>query len=115
MRRRPPRSTRTGTLFPYAPLFRSDTRAGVGMIVALAMPVAIGAAALAVDVGSATLATRKLQGVADAAALAAATDPAHAHTAAEREIGRASCRERVCQYVSISVVAVSLTKKDRDT
>src|SRR3546814_18639512 len=29
------------------------------------------------------------------------------------EIGRASCRERVCQYVYISVVAVSL-KKNRD-
>src|SRR3546814_18623454 len=28
------------------------------------------------------------------------------------EIGRASCRERVCQYVSISVVAVSLKKKN---
>src|SRR3546814_20114487 len=27
------------------------------------------------------------------------------------EIGTASCRERVCQYVSISVVAVSLKKK----
>src|SRR3546814_18901735 len=27
------------------------------------------------------------------------------------EIGRASCRERVCQYVLISVVAVSLKKK----
>src|SRR3546814_2857999 len=27
------------------------------------------------------------------------------------QIGRASCRDRVCQYVSISVVAVSLTKK----
>src|SRR3546814_12648801 len=27
------------------------------------------------------------------------------------EIGRASFRERVCQYVSLSVVAVSLTKK----
>src|SRR3546814_18037511 len=27
------------------------------------------------------------------------------------EIGRASCRERVCQYVSISVVAVLLKKK----
>src|SRR3546814_16850617 len=26
------------------------------------------------------------------------------------EIGRASCRERVCQYVSMSVVAVSLKK-----
>src|SRR3546814_16340195 len=28
-----------------------------------------------------------------------------------KEIGRASCRERVCQYVSISGVAVSLKKK----
>src|SRR3546814_21117669 len=27
------------------------------------------------------------------------------------EIGRASCREGVCQYVSISVVAVALNKK----
>src|SRR3546814_15215823 len=27
------------------------------------------------------------------------------------ETGRASCRERVCQYVSISVVAVSFKKK----
>src|SRR3546814_17974071 len=29
----------------------------------------------------------------------------------EAKIGRASCRERVCQYVSISVVAVSLKQK----
>src|SRR3546814_17862847 len=29
----------------------------------------------------------------------------------DRKIGRASCRERVCQYVSISVVAVSLKKQ----
>src|SRR3546814_20050238 len=28
-----------------------------------------------------------------------------------REIGRASCRERVCQYVELSAVAVSLKKK----
>src|SRR3546814_14981586 len=28
-----------------------------------------------------------------------------------QQIGRASCRERVCQYVSISVVAVSLKQK----
>src|SRR3546814_11378689 len=28
-----------------------------------------------------------------------------------RKIGRASCRERVCQYVEISVVAVSVKKK----
>src|SRR3546814_15809023 len=32
-----------------------------------------------------------------------------------QQIGRASCRERVCQYVSISVVAVSLKTKDSDT
>src|SRR3546814_18342894 len=32
-------------------------------------------------------------------------------TASLEKIGRASCRERVCQYVSISVVAVSLKKK----
>src|SRR3546814_18070017 len=30
-----------------------------------------------------------------------------------REIGRASCRARVCQYVYISVVAVSLKKKKK--
>src|SRR3546814_16605085 len=30
------------------------------------------------------------------------------------EIGRASCRERVCQYVSISVVAGSLKKKKQE-
>src|SRR3546814_12342854 len=30
---------------------------------------------------------------------------------AAREIGRASCRERVCQYVEISVVDVSLKPK----
>src|SRR3546814_11304803 len=32
-------------------------------------------------------------------------------SASRPEIGRASCRERVCQYVLISVVAVSLKKK----
>src|SRR3546814_14906062 len=31
------------------------------------------------------------------------------------EIGRASCRESVCQYVSFSVVAVSLKKKTLST
>src|SRR3546814_19652029 len=31
-----------------------------------------------------------------------------------QQIGRASCRERVCQYVSNPMVAVSLTKKYRN-
>src|SRR3546814_1868938 len=30
------------------------------------------------------------------------------------KIGRASCRERVCQYVEISVVAVALKKKKKE-
>src|SRR3546814_17867818 len=40
-------------------------------------------------------------------------DQRHGRNAAlkDQEIGKASCRERVCQYVSISVVAVSLKKK----
>src|SRR3546814_13930674 len=33
-------------------------------------------------------------------------------TAADDEIGRATCRERVCQYVEISVVAVSCKKTE---
>src|SRR3546814_16061790 len=37
-------------------------------------------------------------------------DPLELLTRVE-EIGRASCRERVCQYVSISEVAVSVKKK----
>src|SRR3546814_20775775 len=32
----------------------------------------------------------------------------------EGEIGRASCRERVCQYVSISGAAVALKKQQKD-
>src|SRR3546814_20497214 len=33
---------------------------------------------------------------------------------APKETGRASCRERVCKYVSLSVVPVSLKKKIQD-
>lgn len=55
-----------------------ERRAGVGIMVAAAMPVLIGATALAVDLGSAMLETRQLQGAADAAAMAAAGDPSRA-------------------------------------
>src|SRR3546814_15191789 len=37
-----------------------------------------------------------------------------AHGAGYLQIGRASCRERVCQYVYISVVALSLKKKNKN-
>src|SRR3546814_19851313 len=46
-----------------------------------------------------------------AQAIARVTQARAGLRAANAEIGRASCRERVCQYVSISVVAVSLKIK----
>src|SRR3546814_17547090 len=38
--------------------------------------------------------------------------PLHIFEPRYKEIGRASCRERVCQYVYLSVHAVSLKKKE---
>src|SRR3546814_11511765 len=42
-------------------------------------------------------------------------DAMQPHIRAFVEIGRASCRERVCQYVSISLVAVPLKKNKKNT
>ncbi|UVO51838.1 pilus assembly protein TadG-related protein [Sphingomonas sp. SUN019] len=60
-----------------------DQRGGAGIMVAAAMPILIGMGALAVDVGSVQLETRRLQGIADAAAIAAASNPGNAQGAAE--------------------------------
>src|SRR3546814_13488451 len=74
MIRRPPRSTRTDTLFPYTTLFRScDHPEGV--------------VGLAHGLGTD-------DGISDGCVIPAAQVSGDA-----REIGRASCRERVCQYV----------------
>ncbi len=59
------------------------------MLVGLALPILIGMAALAVDLGSAAIDTRRLQGIADAAALAAASDPTHAQANAQAVIDAA--------------------------
>ena len=50
-----------------------DRRGGVGVFIAGAMPLLLGVAALVVDLGTVQLDARRLQGVADNAALAAAT------------------------------------------
>lgn len=65
---------------------RRDERGGAGMIVAAAMPILIGIGALAVDVGSVQLDTWRLQGLADAAAIAAASNPGNAQSAAEAAV-----------------------------
>src|SRR3546814_11588333 len=89
MLRRPPRSTRTDTLFPYTTLFRSLWRARGNE----AVPRPGHSARRAVDDDHRCRKLSRLCGR-HPGALA---DGADAETG--REIGRASCRERVCQYV----------------
>src|SRR3546814_11263475 len=83
MIRRPPRSTRTDTLFPYTTLFRS------GAIVAVTLIYRQRVWTLLTG-----LADRETRNYALKLALAFVIT-----AALGMEIGRASCRERVCQYV----------------
>src|SRR3546814_11896408 len=118
MRRRPPISTRTDTLFPYTTLFRSDrgsrrARLGTGTRkVGAAGRCAVAGAdpkqpLLAPDPSAAL----PRVGVARAGRRGSRPDRtlvgpptgvaavAPARLPGTQEIGRASCRERVCQYV----------------
>src|SRR3546814_11283317 len=117
MIRRPPRSTRTDTLFPYTALFRSHhhliaVRAGdadgarsaraaheARILVIIASFIGVGAAltrAAETDVGEIGFGTVKA--AADRYLL---MDPGNEVSVWRQteQIGRASCRERVCQYV----------------
>ena len=60
-----------------------DTGGSVSMMMAMSFITLLGAAALAVDVGSLFLQSRKLQGIADLAAMAAARDVGRATSAAQ--------------------------------
>src|SRR3546814_12424907 len=102
MIRRPPRSTRTDTLFPYTTLFRSKRgflRQSLWLIMNTFAYNAISAGRLVKrDVGMAADGFRAARyGL---QALKPRPRPTAADLAAMREeIGRASCRERVCPYV----------------
>lgn len=78
------------TIFPTIRILAADRRGGVSILTAFGLTMLIGSAALAVDVGSLHLDRRKLQGIADAAALAAAGRPGEERAAAERIIA-ANC------------------------
>src|SRR3546814_12080079 len=106
MIRRPPRSTRTDTLFPYTTLFRSVDAADhqIGEVEAAAGRGRI-ADAHPVDNDERLLALRAADTqIGDAAERAIVRD-GDARQAREQvgrravQIGSASCRERVCQYV----------------
>src|SRR3546814_11780889 len=106
MIRRPPRSTRTDTLFPYTTLFRSLTLAVLIEIdtdghrsgVAPEDPVLI-------DIAAALNSSQAANGawlagvMTHAGASYDCQSTADIAAMAEQEIGRASCRARVCQYV----------------
>src|SRR3546814_17006617 len=102
MIRRPPISTRTDTLFPYTTLFRSGGR--VGRVADLVLDLAVGGYQLGQHVVEDRLVDENAARA--GAALAGGADRAE-HDRRDRQlqvgglvaIGRASCRERVCQYV----------------
>lgn len=90
--------------------FRSlaaDTRAGISIASAFSLTALIGSAALAVDVGALYLDRRELQGIADAAALAAAAaDPDQKRAAAERIItANCDCGIRIDAFTEGSYTA----------
>src|SRR3546814_21054606 len=105
MIRRPPRSTRTDTLFPYTTLFRSRQQPGaeLALFQMAGLRVARGDQRRGEVEGEPVAA---LELLAEAASeLGIAVEPRHLVLVLHGEqleiveIGRASCRERVCQYV----------------
>src|SRR3546814_13369419 len=112
MIRRTPRSTRSDTLFPYTTLFRSRQFSPCGMagdmhhLVVRGNDVHAQADELALDAADRLLVARNLPGREDDGISLLQDDvrvlvPCDAGKGRTRlaQIGRASCRERVCQYV----------------
>src|SRR3546814_11602347 len=99
MIRRPPRSTRTDTLFPYTTLFRSQAflllEGGNGLLRARA-EYTVGRH-LHVRLVQGDL--ERLDAVAPHERLGQTQQRRGGRRGDDRQIGRASCRERVCQYV----------------
>src|SRR3546814_12395827 len=101
MIRRPPRSTRTDTLFPYTTLFRSDKGIGDTVQIRPDTDVYLLAALLheidrlgGLDEGVLARHGANVDGLREFVARYDAD-----RVAPVTEIGRASCRERVCRYV----------------
>src|SRR3546814_13629014 len=109
MIRRPPRSTRTDTLFPYTTLFRSARRrswcerrphAGAALLQIVAVATALHAffqdAMVALARFEFVHVPGQIRGIVPEGALGVARLDVGGDVA---QIGRASCRESVCQYV----------------
>src|SRR3546814_18810457 len=106
MIRRPPRSKRTDTLFPYTTLFRSTGLGGRGDFARFHHNITNSAFMAPACFIASNMATRS-------AGEAPMALTAFTMSARDAQIGRASGRDRVCEYVYISVVAVSLKNNNR--
>src|SRR3546814_16312467 len=120
MIRRPPRSTRTDTLFPYTTLFRShDRHIVIGLRAARRQSFAHEFDVSPQNVGLVGERAGGLHAADGPLDLVELLDQRGAlfvtHRFEHRAIGRASCRDRVWQYVYSSVVAVSLKKNNINT
>src|SRR3546814_13662334 len=116
MIRRPPRSTRTDTLFPYTTLFRSSSseKSAVSLMSSARWrnePLRATRKALFSIPRECSYLLLPMDKRDDQNAIPAAMAADAGGAGGWREIGRASCRGRGCQYVWSSVVAVSLKKK----
>src|SRR3546814_15747570 len=117
MIRRPPRSTRTDTLFPYTTLFRSTEQALFGEAsydVTDALRLTIGGRLYRTTVEG-TLEASGLSG-GNNGATPGPTEKGWSPKVAlpyKPALGSASCRRRVCPYGSNLGVAVSLQKKKK--
>src|SRR3546814_19729710 len=108
MIRRPPRSTPTDTLFPYTTLCRSYLERDWPFHFPLRIHPSRNRDGSCHSTGIQRLGA--LQNFSQSK-IAIQTNAMATANKPMDEIGRASCRESVCQYVYITVVAVSLKKK----
>src|SRR3546814_11442364 len=113
MIRRPPRSNRTDTLFPYTTLFRSPKRVAAQnaeIYRASGLKFIVHGGEKHAVTGHSFVAEVSFNGAVGRAAtrvVSCNTTSIVRTLTALKQIGRASCRERVCQYESISVAAVA--------
>src|SRR3546814_16163733 len=121
MIRRPPRSTRTDTLFPYTTLFRSvelarqlwrlagHRAASIGTLGVTTADDQVSTGLTTPDVATflMNMAGLRREGISHAAFEASSHGLGYPLTAFHPEIGRAECMERVCPDVYNSVVVVT--------
>src|SRR3546814_18895312 len=97
MIRRPPRSTRTDTLFPYTTLFRSLAAEAQGEIADRHHDRAELHRAFRAEILIGEIAPDQRRQIDERGI--APIEPRRRAIVEDEKIGRASCRERVCQYV----------------